>query len=151
MVLALVILAAAAPALGETVPLHRVPRPVLDAVRTRFNDARIASAEKDHAGGGVVYEVTISHQGQHIDVTLTPEGAMLLIKREIAATELPEPVARALGDRYPGATYRVVEAVIAVQGSDERLAYYELDLATARKRLVEVRVSADGRILKGEP
>jgi hypothetical protein len=148
--LALLILTAAAPARGDNVPLHTVPRPVLDAVRARFKDARIASAEKDHAGAGFVYEVTINHQGQHIDVTLTGEGALLLIKREIAATDLPEPVAQALVDGYPEATYRVVEAVIKVQGPHERLAYYELDLVTAGRRLVEVRVSTDGKILRGE-
>jgi hypothetical protein len=148
--LALVILAGGPLASEETVPLHLVPKPVLDAVRARFKDARIARAEKDVAGGGrFVYEVSIKHQGQNIDVILTPEGAIRLFKREIAARELPEPVARALADSYPKATYQVVEAVTTVQGGQERLAYYEVDLVTAQRRIVEARVSVDGTILKG--
>jgi len=149
--LTLLILATVAPVLGGNVPLHQVPKPVLDAVRARFKDARIWGADRDREGGNWVYEISIKHQGQSIDVTLTPEGAILVIKREIAATDLPESAARALADRYPGATYKDVEEVIKVQGGHEELAYYETDLVTAQGRtLKEVRVSADGRILKGE-
>ncbi len=148
--LALLVLAAATPARGESLPLHMVPMPVLDAVRAWFKDARIAGAEKDRAGREFVYEVTIKHRGQNIDVTLTPEGTILLIKREIAATDLPAPAAKALENTHPKATYQVVEAVTRVEGSLEKLAYYEVDLVTAQRRIVEVRVSADGKILSGE-
>ena len=60
---------AAAPAWGESVPLHMVPRPVLDAVRTRFKDGRIAGAEKDRGSRGFVYEITLKDQGKNVDVT----------------------------------------------------------------------------------
>jgi hypothetical protein len=140
----------AAPALGGNVPLREVPKPVLDAVRARFKDARITGADREREGGTWVYEVSIKHQGRNIDVTLTPEGAILLIKTEVAATDLPEPAARALAANYPGATYRAVEEVITVQGGREELAYYEIELVTARRRTLDVRVSVDGRILKEE-
>ncbi len=148
--LVLLILAAASPARGETVPLHTVPKPVLDAVMARFKGARIARAEKDRVGGGFVYEVTIKHQGQSIDATLTPEGTMLLIKKEIAAADLPPPVAKAVADAYPTATLQVVEAVIRVQGRHETLVSYEVNLVTAQRKLVEMRMSADGKLLGGE-
>ncbi len=147
---ALLIVAVAASALGENVPLHLVPKPVLDAVKARFADARIARAEKDREVGGFVYEVTIKYQGQNVDVILTPEGTIRLIKREIAATNVPEPVARTLAETYPQATYQSVEAVITVQGPQEKLAYYEVGLLTAQRRIVEARVSPDGKILRGE-
>ena len=140
----------AAPAFGGNVLLHQVPTSVLDAVRARFKDARITGADRDREGGNWVYEVSIKHQGKNIDVTLTPEGTILVIKREIAATDLTEPAARALADKYPGATYQGVEEVIKVQGGREELAYYEIDLVTVRRRTLEVRVSVDGRILKEE-
>lgn len=148
--LALLILAAPAPAWGENVPLHMVPKPVLDAVGGRFKNATIARAERDRDNRGFVYEITIRHEGKNVDVTLTPEGVIRLIKREIAAAELPEPIAKVLEDMYPKATYDVVEAVTTVQGRQETLAYYDVDLVTAQRRVVEVRVSADGKILKAE-
>lgn len=147
--LALLTLAAPAPGRGENVPLHMVPKPILDAVGGRFATARIARAERDRDSRGFVYEVTIKHAGKNVDVTLTPEGVILLIKREIAAADLPEPVARALAETYPKATYEGVEAVTTVQGRQETLAYYEVDLVTTQRRIVEVRVGVDGKILKG--
>src|SRR5688572_11276513 len=103
-VLAVLVLTAAAGA-GERVPLHKVPTPVLDTVRARFKDARIAATEREREGGRLVYEVTIRYGGHTIDVTLTPEGTMLLIEKEIAVRDLPQPVLDALEKRYPRATY----------------------------------------------
>ena len=80
--LALLILAMAAPAEGEGVRLNMVPLPVLDAVRTRFKDARLTGADKEVQDGKTIYEIAIKHQGRNIDVTLTPEGAILLIKKD---------------------------------------------------------------------
>lgn len=151
MAMAPLVLAVAAWAWADSVPLHTVPKPVLDAVRSRFTEARIAGADRDRGGRGFIYEVAIKHQGKNIDVTVTPEGAIVLIKREIAPGDLPTPAARALAKAYPGVTYRSVEAVSTVQGQQETLAYYEMDLVTAQRRLIEARVSADGTILKGQP
>jgi len=121
--LALLILATLGPAHAENVPLHTVPTPVLDAVRARFKDARITGASKEREAGQLVYEIGIRHQNRHIDVTLTPEGAILLIEREIAARDLPPPVTRALEERYPNAVYKAVEENITVQGTKETLAH----------------------------
>jgi hypothetical protein len=146
--LALLILAGAAPVDAERVPLHKVPKPVLDAVRDRFKDARIIGADKEIEDGKLVYEVALTQEGQNIDLTLTPEGAILLIEKEITAKDLPEPVAKALEDKYPKATYKVVEEIIEVQGKQETLAYYDVLLVTAQRKTLEVQVSADGKTLK---
>jgi hypothetical protein len=146
--LALVLLGAAADA--KRVPLRDVPRPVLDAVRARFKDARMTGADRSVEHGRPVYEIAISHQGQSIDVTVTAEGAIVLIKRQIAARDLPEPVSRALEDRYPKATYKEVEEVVRVQGTHEQPTHYEVELVTAQRRTVEVMVGADGAFLKTE-
>jgi hypothetical protein len=145
--LALLIAAAAPPAWGQRVALHEVPRPVLDAIRARFGEARIAGAETERKGRGVVYEVAIRHQGRKIDVTVTPEGGIRLIKREVAAAGLPGPVASALREAYPGAAYHAAEEVIEVQGPEERITHYEVDLVTTPRRVVEVRIGTDGKIL----
>ncbi len=147
--LALLVLATPAVA-GERVPLHKVPTPVLDTVRARFKDARIAATEKEREGGKLVYQVTIRHAGQTIDVTLTPEGVMLLIEKEITAKDLPEAVLRALEDRYPRATYKTVEQVVEVEATQERLAYYAVLLVTAQRKTLEALVSADGKVLRVE-
>lgn len=148
---AIVVVAALGPALADNVPLHQVPRPVLDAVRARFKDARIMGAERDRiVGGGFAYEIAIKHEGQSIDVVLTSDGAILAIKREITAADLPPAVARVLAEKYPGATYQEVEAVSALQGGQEVLTHYEIDVMTVQRRALDVRVSPEGRILREE-
>ena len=147
-ILALLILAVAAPAESDSVRLNMVPLPVLDAVRARFKDARLTGADKEVQDGKVIYEIAIKHEGRNIDVTLTPEGAILLIKKQIAAKDLPARVSKALEGTYPQGTYKELEEVITVQGHQERLAYYEVVLVTAQKKTVEVKVSAEGEIVK---
>jgi hypothetical protein len=147
--LALLVLAGGAVA-GERVPLHQVPRPVLDTVRARFKDARIAATEREREGGKLVYEVTIRHGGHTIDVTLTPDGVMLLIERQITVRELPPPVLAALEERYPRATYKTAEEVVAVEGAQERLTHYAVLLVTAQRKTLEALVNPDGTVLREE-
>ncbi len=147
--LVLLILAVGSPAAGERVRLNSVPLPVLEAVKTRFKDARLNGADKGVQDGSPVYEIAIKHGGQSIDVVLTPQGTILLIKKQIAADDLPEAVTRALELTYPKARYQEVEEVITVQGPQETLAHYELMLVTAQRRTVEVQVSPDGKITHG--
>jgi hypothetical protein len=143
------VLRAAAPAGAEEVPLRLVPKAVRDAVAARFPAARMIGADRDRDAGGVVYEVAIRDAGRNIDVSVSPEGVVVLIKREIPPAELPASIVEILAGAYPKATYEAVEAVTTVTGGQETLAYYEVDLVTVHRRLVEVRVSTDGTILKG--
>ena len=147
--LVLLILAAGSPAAGQQVRLSSVPLPVLDAVKARFKDARLNGADKGIQDGNAVYEIAIKYRGQNIDVILTPQGTILLIKKQVAAEDLPDTVTRALELTYPRATYQEVEEVITVQAPQETLAHYEVKLVTAQRRTVEVQVSPGGKITHG--
>jgi len=146
----LVFLATAAHSQEENVPLDKVPKPVLEAVKARFQDAEVSGASKETEDGKLVYEITIKHKKQNIDVTLTPEGEILMIEKEIAAKDLPEKVSKALEDKYPKATYKIVEEIIKVEKKDEKLAYYEVLLVTSEKKTLEVQVNAEGKIINEE-
>jgi len=134
----------------EKVSLDKVPGPVVEAVKARFANATVTGASKEKEKGRVVYEVTIKDKGQNIDVTVTPQGEILLIEKEIAARDLPRAVARALEGKYPRATYKIVEEIVEVAKKQERLAYYEVLLVTAGKETLEVLVTPEGRIVKEE-
>jgi uncharacterized membrane protein YkoI len=146
----IVVCAAMAYADEEKVPLDKVPKPVLEAVKARFKDAELKGASKEAEDGKVVYEVTIKLKGQNIDVTLTPEGDIVLIEKEIVAKDLPKAAAGALEAKYPKATYRIVEEITKVQKGNEKLAYYEVLLVTADNKKLEVEVTAAGEIVKEE-
>src|SRR5581483_11380009 len=56
------------PALGargdeEKVPLDKAPRPVLEAVKGRFPDAKVSGVTREKEDGKTVYEVTIKDKG----------------------------------------------------------------------------------------
>jgi uncharacterized membrane protein YkoI len=134
----------------EKVSLDKVPRPIMEAVKARFKDAAVTGASKETEDGKLVYEVTIKHKGQNIDVTLTPEGEVLMIEKEITAKDLPRAAARALEEKYPRATYKIVEEIVKVEKKVEKLAYYEVLLVTADKKTLEVQVTAEGKIVNEE-
>lgn len=149
---ALVLLVVATAAMGgeEKVALDKVPRPILDAVKARFKDAQVTEAAKETEDGKTVFEVTIKLKGQNIDVTLTPEGEIMMIEKEIAARDLPRAVAKALEDKYPKATYKIVEEINKVEKKVEKLAYYEVLLVTPDKKALEVQVTVEGKIINEE-
>ncbi len=134
----------------EKVALDELPKAVVEAVKAKFPKAKLVSAEKETEEGKTVYEVAIKNQGQSIDVTLTPDGKIVEIEKQIAAKDLPKAVANALEAKFPKATYQMIEEVIKVKDAKEKLEYYEVLLVTAEKKRFEVSVAPDGKITKTE-
>ena len=134
----------------EKVALDKLPKAVVDSVKKRFPDAKMVSAEKETEKGKTVYEVAIKNKDQSIEVTLTPEGEIVEIEKQISAKDLPEKVVKALEGKYPKAKYEMIEEVIKVEKGSEKLAYYEVLLTTADKKKFEVSVAPDGKIVKEE-
>jgi hypothetical protein len=142
----LVALAAPARADEEKVPLDKAPKAVVEAARKRFPKAEVVGISEEREGGKTVYEVEMRRGGKATDVTLTPEGKIVLIEQEIDAKELPKAVSGALEKKYPKAAYKVVEAVYEVADGKEALDFYEVELTTAEKKVVEVQLLPDGKV-----
>ena len=143
---AVFVLAAPVRADEEKVPLDKVPKAVLEAAKKRFPKAEVVGASTEKVDDKTVYEIELKEGGKTIDVTLTPEGAIVTIEQQIDFKDLPKPVAEALEKKYPKATYKIVEAVYAVKDGKEALGYYEVELTTADKKVIEVQIFADGKI-----
>jgi len=123
---------------------------VIDAVKARFKGAELAGASKETEDGKLVYEVAIKHKGQKIDVTLTPDGAIIMIERQIAAKELPQAVVKTLENQYPKATYKIIEEINKVEKDEEKLLYYEVLMVLADNSVLEVQVTAAGKVVNEE-
>jgi uncharacterized membrane protein YkoI len=147
-----VFLAAWAPARAdeEKVDLDKVPKAVTDAVKARFPDAEVKGASKETENGKTIYELEIKNKKDEIDVELTPDGDITSIEKEIDAKDLPKAVAKAVEDKYPKSELDEVEEVTKVEKKAEKLAFYEMLVKTADKKLVEVQVDPDGKILNEE-
>ena len=127
------------------VPLDKVPKAVLKAVKTKFKDAKLVSAQTEKEDGKLVYEINLKHKDDTIEVTVTPDGKILSSERTIAAKDLPKAVAETVRSKYRGATIKKAEEV--TEGDKTN---YEVLLMTADKKQMEVLLDADGKVLKEE-
>ena len=139
-------LAVAALAFGdeEKVPLDKVPFAVMKAVKDKFPKAEILQAEKEEEDGKTIYEIGLKSEGHAIDVSLQEDGKILEVEKEIAADDLPKPVADAVKAKYPKGTIKKAEEVME---DDETK--YEVLLANGDETR-EVVLDAKGKILKDE-
>jgi hypothetical protein len=149
-VAAALVLAGGVRADEEKVPLEKVPRAVLAAVKKRFPKSELVEAARETEGGKTVYEITIKAGGAKIDLTVTPKGTITTIEKEVPVASLPAAVKDAVNKKYPKATWKLAEEVIQVKGGKETFAYYEAHLVTAGKKKVEVKVRKDGTIVAEE-
>ncbi|HEY7154112.1 MAG TPA: PepSY domain-containing protein [Gemmataceae bacterium] len=129
----------------EKVSLDKVPKAALDAVKAKFKDAKLVSAQTEKEDGKLVYEINLQHKGQTIEVTVTPDGKIVSIEKTIAAKDLPKEVAKTIESKYPKATIEIAEEV--TEGGKTN---YEVLLALADKKKVEVVLDPTGKILKEE-
>jgi hypothetical protein len=115
----------------EKVPLDKLPDSVVKAVTLKFPEAKMTSAVKATADGKTSYEVTLKAGKFGIDVTLTSEGKIMQVEKEMAFTDLPKPVAAAFSARYPKAKVKRIEEL----SKDDKIISYELLIEAAEKTL----------------
>jgi hypothetical protein len=130
----------------EKVPLDQLPKEVTKAVKKKFPKAELVAATKEDMDGKPVYEVNIKAEDTTIDVTVTPDGKIVLIEKTIAAKDLPKKIAEALEAKYPKAKYQTIEEII----KDDKIEKYEILLVTADKKTLEVTFDPKGKFLDEE-
>lgn len=148
--LGLILLIFACSGQEETIAVADVPAVVMSAVRTRFPTATATEASREVKDGKTFYEVTLKDGTRQIDVTSTAEGAVVEVEGALTENDLPAAVTRAIGAKYPGAKYRIVEDVKTSDAAAPLSSYFEVLLETADKQFIEVQIAADGTILKEE-
>jgi uncharacterized membrane protein YkoI len=137
-------LAVGARADEEKVALEKVPAAAMKAVKDKFPAAEIRQAEKEVEEGKTIYEIGLKDHGQNIDVSLTEDGTILEIEKEITAEDLPHAVADAVKAKYPKGTIKKAEEV-----SKGETRAYEVIVAEGSKSR-EVVLDRAGKILEDE-
>lgn len=148
--LGLILLIVACAGQEETIAVTDVPPVVMSAVRTRFPNATATEASREVKDAQTLYEVTLKAGTRQIDVTSTAEGELIEVEGALTQSDLPAAVTSAISAKYPGAQYRIVEDVSTSDPSAPRRNYFEVLLETAGKRFIEVKIAADGTMLKEE-
>jgi len=135
----------------ETIPLDKVPKAVLAAVKKRFPKAEIVEASKDVTEDKkTIYEIEVKEGSKTTTATLTPEGVLVQIEMEIEFKDLPKAVREMLDKKYPKADIEDVEAIYKVKNGKETLDHYAVHLTTADKKELDIEIGADGKIRKVE-
>jgi hypothetical protein len=144
---ALFALAAKTSAGEKDIPLDKLPKAVVDAFKAKFPGAKLTKAveEKDDAGKPM-FELGFTFKGYKYEVELQPDGTFIAIDKQIDFKELPKAVAKTLVDKYPKATYKIIEEVT----KKDKVEYYEIALVTVDNVTFEVLVDPSGKTLKEE-
>ena len=122
------------------VALDKLPKAVVEAVKKMFPKAEMleASSEKEH--GEMHYEVEIKDNGQKIDVTVEEDGEIESLERELAIKDLPKAIVEAIAAKYPHSTLKSAETVSEIEDGKEELELYEVQIETADKKEMEVKI-----------
>ncbi len=139
--LGLSMLAVAANADEEKIPVEKLPAAVMKTVKKKFHEARIVGASKEVEDGATTYEVELKVEGRSVDVALNADGKILEIEKEVPVDELPKAVKKRLAARYPGAKIEKVEEI--TKGEDGPV-HYEVAIKT------EVVFTAKGKIVQAK-
>jgi uncharacterized membrane protein YkoI len=129
----------------EKVALDKLPKAVTDAVKAKFEGCELVAASKEKEDGKELYEVNVKHKGHKMDVTVTPEGKIVSVEKEIEAKDLPKAVSEALDAKYPKAKIRKVE-----EETKDGKVTYEVLLVTAEKKTMEVVFDSKGKVVEEE-
>ncbi len=132
----------------EAVSQDKIPKAVMDALLSRFPQARIDSCTRAKEGDDVVYDIEFKQEGRKYEADISEKGTCINYERAIAAEDLPKPVRDTIENRYPRATLKEVMEETEVKGKAEKLSAYEVVLVTAGRKDVEVRLSPGGKILE---
>jgi uncharacterized membrane protein YkoI len=129
----------------EKIPLDKVPKAVMDAVKAKYPNAELVGAAKEEDKGKIEYEVSLKFKGYSYDVIASPEGKILVVEKLIPVKELPKAVAAAVEAKYAKANLKKAEEVT----KDGKITY-EVHLVTANNTPVEVVLDPAGKILNEE-
>src|SRR6516165_5290878 len=113
---------------AEKLKLDKIPKKVMEAIKNRFPNAEITSAEKETEDGKVVYDIELKHDGRKYEMDIQEDGTIVEIEKEIKLKDLPEAVAKAIKAKYPDAKIEEIMEVNKVKGKEEKPDHYEVIL-----------------------
>jgi hypothetical protein len=146
--LAVLGLASGTRAQEEKIPLHRVPRVVINSAKAKFPGAEIKKASKETEDGEPVFALGMKHHRHDMDVTFKADGTVVLVETAVPAKELPQVVLRAVEGKYPGASIRGAESVTTGPEVKKQADHYEFYLVTADNKPRLVKVDPKGEVLE---
>lgn len=128
--------------------LDKVPKKVMNALKSKFPRAEIHKWTKEKEGNIVVYDFEFKQDDQNFEADIKEDGTIHNWEKAIGAKDLPEAVKKAVEKMYPQSILKEIMMITAIKDGKDALEGYEIVLETADKKEVEVMVAPDGKILE---
>ncbi|MGE3805762.1 MAG: PepSY-like domain-containing protein [Gemmataceae bacterium] len=130
------------------VPLEDAPKAVVDAVKTKYPSAEIASLNTEKEDDLDVINLTFKLDKGEVGVyeaEFTPEGKFVEHKERIAAADLPKTITDVVSKQFPDATFTLIQRKTKGEGADAVIEYIHaaLDLKEGSAKLS---INGDGEI-----
>ena len=132
----------------EPKDLDKIPKPVMDALKAKFPEAKIQKWTKETENGKTVYDIEFKHKGKKTEADIAENGAIQNFEREFDAKKLPKAVTEAVEKKYPKAEMKEVMEITEIKEGKEVHGGFEIVLQSEAKKSVEVVVSKEGKILE---
>jgi hypothetical protein len=96
-----------------------VPKPVIEAVKRKYPDARMTYFEHETEDGQSIFEIGLKRPSEKMEIELSPDGKILEEAVVIQVRDLPAEVKRGLaGSKYVKSTIKHIERVIVLEETD---------------------------------
>jgi uncharacterized membrane protein YkoI len=128
--------------------LDKIPRKVIDALKTRFPNPEIHHWTSEKENNIVLYDIEFRQRGRKYEADIAEDGAIQNWEKEMAVGDVPAVVRKAVDAKYRKATLKAAMAITDVKDGKDVPAGYEIILETADRKEVEVTVAPDGRVLE---
>ena len=102
------------------------------------------SAVKTSIDGKPGFEVTLKVDKFGIDVTVTAEGKITQVEKEMALGDLPKAVAEAFNAKYAKATVKRIEEL----SKEDKIVSYEFLIETPASKTLEAYFDPQGKFLQ---
>ena len=134
----------------EKITQDKLPKKVLQAVKSWFPEPEFTSLTKETTDGKVVYDLEFKYKGRKYEMDIKADGTVLEIEKEVAIKNLPAAVTAALKAKYAKARIKEAMEVNLVNGKNLKLDHYEVTLEMADGKTREVTVTPDGKKVGGD-
>lgn len=129
---------------ADTITMDKVPAPVQEAVKAYATADQIKVIENSDVDGTKVIEFDIAQDGKTNEVAFLPDGKLFSTEGEVALTDTPEAVQKAIAKLSEGAKAEAPEKVVQ-QGKTS----YEVVIEKDGKK-IEYTLSPKGKVMDKE-
>ncbi len=103
----------------EPKDLDKIPKAVMEALKTKFPKAKITKWTKETENGKVVYDIEFKEDGRKAEADIFEDGTFQNFEKEFNAKDLPKAVTEAAEKKYPGSKIKEVMEITEIKDKKE--------------------------------